>query len=103
AHIADTLKVGCGLSEIDTVERVVRGGPEAVRRLVALGAEFDRRPDVELQLSREGGHTHARIAHARGDATGVEIQRAMGKALVHNPDITTFANGFAIDRLSRRD
>ncbi len=103
AHIADTMTVGCGLSELDTVERVVRGGPEAVRRLVGMGAEFDRRADGELQLSREGGHTHPRIAHARGDATGVEIQRAVCSALTHHPNITAFSNFFVIDLLTGTD
>jgi L-aspartate oxidase len=103
AHIADTLKVGCGLAEVDTVERVVRGGPEAVRRLLELGAEFDRRPDGGLQLSREGGHSHPRIAHARGDATGVEIQRALCGAITQHRNITTFSNVFVVDLLTGPD
>ena len=103
AHVADTLRVGCGLSEVDAVECVVRGGPDAVRRLVDIGAELDRRADGGLQLSREGGHTHPRIAHARGDATGVEIQRALCSRLTQHPRITTFSNMFVVDVLSRAD
>ena len=34
AHERDTLEVGCGLSERETVECVVRGGPDAVERLL---------------------------------------------------------------------
>jgi L-aspartate oxidase len=74
-----------------------------VRRLLQMGAEFDRRPDGELQLSREGGHTHARIVHAQGDATGVEIQRALCNALANHPGITTFANTFVVDLLTGPD
>jgi L-aspartate oxidase len=103
SHIADTLRVGCGLSELDTVECVVRGGPDAVRRLLDLGTQLDRRADGGLQLSREGGHTHARIAHARGDATGVEIQRALCESLTRHPRITTFANVFVVDLLTGTD
>ncbi len=100
AHERDTLDVGCGLSERETVECVVRGGPQAVERLLQLGAELDRRADGNLVLSREGGHSHPRIVHARGDATGIEIQRALSRALQSHPGIVCFPNTFAIDVLS---
>jgi L-aspartate oxidase len=103
AHVADTLRVGCGLSERATVECVVRGGPEAVDRLLQFGAEFDRASNGELALSREGGHSHPRIVHARGDATGLEIQRALCGALVNHPSITTFPNTFAVDLLTNAE
>ncbi len=103
AHIADSLHVGCGLSERDVVERVVRGGPEAVERLLQIGAEFDRDDAGELHLSREGGHSHPRIVHARGDATGLEIQRALCGTLANHPGITTFPNTFVVDLLTGPD
>lgn len=103
SHERDTLDVGCGLSERETVECVVRGGPAAVERLLRLGTELDRRPDGGLVLSREGGHTHARIVHARGDATGVEIQRALARALENSASISCFPNTFAVDVVSDRD
>ena len=46
-----------------------------IRWLQSLGAEFDRGPDGQLELSREGGHSINRVVH-HGDATGLEIQRA---------------------------
>ncbi len=103
SHVADTLHVGCGLSERDTVECVVRGAPAAVERLLQMGAEFDRHGNGELVLSREGGHSHPRILHAQGDATGQEIQRALCAALNNHPNITTFPNTFAIDLLASSD
>ncbi|MFN0008453.1 MAG: L-aspartate oxidase [Planctomycetota bacterium] len=103
AHVADTLHVGCGLSEREAVECVVRGGPEAVDRLLQLGAAFDRGVDGGMQLSREGGHTHPRIVHAQGDATGLEIQRTLCGALANHPGITSFPNTFVIDLLTGPD
>jgi L-aspartate oxidase len=103
AHVADTLRVGCGLSEREAVDCVVRGGPAAVERLLAMGAEFDRTPAGEIDLSREGGHSHARIVHSQGDATGQEIQRALNGALLHNPGITAFPDTFVLDLLSMAD
>jgi L-aspartate oxidase len=103
SHIADTLHVGCGLSERAIVECVVRGGPKAVERLLQFGAEFDRSALGDLELSREGGHSHSRIVHARGDATGMEIQRALCSALAAHPNITCFANTFVVDLLTALD
>jgi L-aspartate oxidase len=103
AHIADTLHVGCGLSERAAVECVVRGGPGAIERLLQIGADFDRSQDGRIALSREGGHSHARIVHAQGDATGVEIQRALSAALVNHPSITSFPHTFVIDLLTGPD
>ena len=63
------------------VRALVTDGPGAVRRLIALGAQFDREPSGPLALTREGGHLRRRIAHAGGDATGAEISRALLVAL----------------------
>ncbi len=100
AHVEDTLVAGRGLSERSVVQRVVEGGPAAIERLIALGAAFDRSPQGGLELSREGGHSHARIVHAQGDATGREIQGALSRALAESPDIDRFAHVHAIDLLS---
>ncbi len=98
-HVADTLAAGCGLSDPTVVENVVRGGPAAIEALAGCGVMWDRRPDGSLDLSREGGHTHARIVHARGDATGREIQLALSRTLSVHPRITTFPGTFVIDLL----
>ena len=60
---------------------LVTEGPDAVRELIALGAMFDHTEAGELSLTREGGHHRDRIAHAGGDATGAEIQRALVAAV----------------------
>ena len=99
AHVSDTLAVGCGLSDPEVVARVVQGGPEALANMETLGARFDRGADGELSLSKEGGHTHARIVHADGDATGMEMQRAITQALMAHPNVRLFENHFAIDVL----
>ncbi|HXS63891.1 MAG TPA: L-aspartate oxidase [Streptosporangiaceae bacterium] len=80
-HLADTLIAGAGLCDVDAVRALVTDGPDAVRRLIALGAQFDSEPGGPLSLTREGGHLRSRIAHAGGDATGAEISRALLFAL----------------------
>ncbi|HWW54837.1 MAG TPA: L-aspartate oxidase [Acidimicrobiales bacterium] len=81
AHLADTLRAGAGLCDIDAVRVLVDEGPGRVNELIALGAEFDRDPDGVLQLAREGGHSHPRVVHAGGAATGAEIERALVEAV----------------------
>lgn len=100
AHVADTLAAGRGLSEPAVVDRVVRGGPRAVERLRRLGTDFDQVEGGGYDLSKEGGHSHHRVVHARGTATGEEIQQRVREAVLAHPDLSTFENRFAIDLLS---
>jgi L-aspartate oxidase len=79
-HAADTLRAGAGLCDPDAVEVLVTEGPARVRELAALGAEFDRNDKGVWQLSREGGHSVARVVHAGGAATGAEVERALVEA-----------------------
>ncbi|MCI0544444.1 MAG: L-aspartate oxidase [Actinobacteria bacterium] len=81
AHAKDTLAVGAGLAAQEAVEILTAGGPEAIERLVALGAVFDRDPEGGLLLSREGGHGARRVVHADGDATGAEVMRALSETV----------------------
>lgn len=74
-------------------------GPDRVRELIAMGASFDHREDGNLHLAREGGHSHNRIVHA-ADMTGKEIERALLKAVINNPNIFVFEHHFAIDLLT---
>ncbi len=43
---------------------------------MSLGVEFDREAPDRLHLTREGGHSRRRVAHAK-DTTGREIERAL--------------------------
>jgi L-aspartate oxidase len=76
-HLADTLRAGAGLCDVDAVRVLVDEGPARVEELIALGAVFDREATGALQRAREGGHSHARILHAGGAATGAEVERAL--------------------------
>src|SRR5215472_16734178 len=102
-HIEDTLTAGAGLCRREAVEVAVREGPERIRELVALGAEFSRRPGGDFDLTREGGHSERRIVHAT-DITGREVERALLAACDEKSNITFFANTAAIDLIQdRRD
>jgi L-aspartate oxidase len=96
-HERDTLVAGAGGCDAEAVRVLVTEGPEAVRELIELGANFDLHPDGELSLTREGGHHRDRIAHAGGDATGAEIQRALIAAVARAPEIEVVEHALAVD------
>ena len=105
-HLHDTLVAGAGVCDQEAVRILVSEGPARVRELVALGAEFDRGPDGEISLTREGGHHRDRIAHAGGDATGKEISRALIAALhavLDDPGIEVLEHALVVDLLQDKD
>lgn len=77
AHAADTVTAGAGMCDEDAVAAIVRAGPVAITKLVASGATFDGAAGGRFARTREGGHRAFRILRAGGDATGVEIERAL--------------------------
>jgi L-aspartate oxidase len=102
-HYTDTLVAGVGICDEDAVRVLVTEGPQRVRELVALGANFERTLDGEIALTREGGHGRDRIAHAGGDATGREISRALIEALhavQEDPAIEVVQHALVIDVLT---
>ncbi|HJT33235.1 MAG TPA: L-aspartate oxidase [Pirellulales bacterium] len=98
-HIADTLTAGGELCDREIVELVVREAPDRIRELMAWGARFDEESG-ELALGREGGHSHFRIVHALGDATGREVMRAVIDRLVEQSHVTTWQDTFTLDLLT---
>lgn len=102
-HEVDTLVAGAGACDPDAVRILVNEGPEAVRELIALGTNFDHDDDGVISLTREGGHHRDRIAHAGGDATGAEIQRALIEAVAAAPEIEVVQHALAVDLLLAED
>ncbi|MEE9365952.1 MAG: FAD-dependent oxidoreductase, partial [Dehalococcoidales bacterium] len=85
-HIADTIRTGCGLCDDTAVGLVVRSGPELILQLVEWGAEFDK-VDGRIDITLEGGHSRARVAHAYGDSTGRGIAEALIRKVRDTPNI----------------
>jgi L-aspartate oxidase len=98
-HIEDTLAAGAGLCDRHIVEMVVREAPEQINDLVRWGTHFDEE-DGQLALTREGGHSHRRIVHALGDATGHEVMRAIIDRAQQTANITMWDDTFTIDLLT---
>jgi len=98
-HVEDTLTAGAGLCDRQVVESVVNSAPDLIRELVRFGAHFDQHGG-ELALTTEGGHSHPRVAHALGDATGKEVMRALIDRLREHETCETWEKTFTIDLLT---
>jgi L-aspartate oxidase len=102
-HFRDTIVAGAGVCDEDAVRVLVREGPAAVRELAQIGARFDRAHDGELSLTREGGHHRDRIAHAGGDATGAEIERALVTRVLDATGVSVIEHALVLDLLQTPD
>ncbi len=96
-HAADTIAAGAGLVDPAIAELLARDGVAAVRRLIELGAQFDRSERGEISLGREAAHSRRRILHARGDATGAELVRTLAARVREAPWIELFESAFAAE------
>lgn len=99
-HFEDTIEAGAGLCDRDAVEVLVKEGPDRIWELINLGTNFDR-IDNELALTREGAHSRRRILHARGDATGEEIRRALARQVLQEKLVQTLEDHFVVDLITK--
>jgi L-aspartate oxidase len=99
-HFTDTIVAGAGVCDEAAVRVLVREGPAAVRELAQIGARFDRAGDGSLSLTREGGHHRDRIAHAGGDATGAEVERALVTRVLDATDVEVIEHALVLDLLT---
>lgn len=106
SHIEDTMTAGAGLCDRDAVERVVHAAPKRIDELVRWGMRVDRKVDNggsagnDFALGREGGHSHHRIIHTDGDATGRELSRVLIEQAKGNADIRLFDDCFVLDLIT---
>jgi L-aspartate oxidase len=103
SHVADTLDAGAGLVVEATARYIAEESADAIRWLVDQGVPFtpDAAGPMGLHLTREGGHSHRRIAHA-ADATGKAIHEVLlDKARAHK-NIQLLEHWIALDLITNR-
>ena len=72
AFFADTMHAGHDENRRESVDIMIRQSRSVIDDLIAMGVDFERKPDGSLDFTREGAHSRPRIAfHA--DITGKEI------------------------------
>lgn len=98
-HIKDTLAAGAGLCNREAVELVVKEGPAEIQKLIEIGTKFSLKPNGNLDLAKEGGHSKNRIVHAQ-DLTGKEIEKTLLNRISQINNIHLLENHFAIDLIT---
>ena len=98
SHIKDTLVAGRELCDLDAVQILVSEGQKCVQELIRLGMQFDK-DNGDFVLGLEGGHSHRRILHAGGDATGKGLTSFMLKKVQEQINITAFEYTTVIELL----
>jgi L-aspartate oxidase len=98
SHVQDTLEAGAGLCDEQTVRLVVEKGPENIQWLLDEGVDFTRDKPMGggYHLTREGGHSHRRVIHAK-DATGQEVESRLESQVKARRNISLFEQHNAID------
>lgn len=102
-HVSDTLDAGAGLCDGTAVRDLAEHAPGALRRLIELGAVFDKDAAGQIDLHLEGGHHARRILHAGGDQSGHEVERALVARIAtrhdHGHQLSVLAGTRAVDVL----
>lgn len=99
-HIEDTLISGDGLCNESVVEIVVKEGVDRIREIIKWGARFDKEPDGDYALGKEGGHSEFRVLHHK-DITGQELERALLEAIKSQPNIEVITHCFVVDIITQ--
>jgi L-aspartate oxidase len=103
SHFDDTMKAGGGLCKREALEVMVNSGPERINELVRWGTRFSHKDETDktsgLDLGKEGGHTHKRVAHAM-DLTGREIEQSLLNRISEIDTIKIFEDHTAVDLLT---
>lgn len=103
SHVRDTQEAGGGLVDEETARFIAERSAAAIRWLVDQGVSFSQDKDgpLGLHLTREGGHSVRRIAHA-ADATGKAIHDALLARAAAHPSISIRERWMAVDLITTR-
>ena len=82
----DTLKAGHYENRRESVDIMIRSSREVINELIGYGVDFAKQANGELNYTREGCHSKARILFHE-DITGKEITRNLLKAVQKLPNV----------------
>lgn len=106
SHIQDTHVAGADLCKDSAVRKVVEGAPAAINWLIEKGVQFTLEDGIEYDgedsayhLTREGGHSHRRVIHAK-DATGREVETTLEQHVRKLTNVTILEDHIAIDLIT---
>ena len=101
AHVEDTLNAGAGLVVESTARYIAEESSDAIQWLVDQGVPFtpDESGPMGLHLTREGGHSQRRIAHA-ADSTGKAIHEVLLDKAREHKNIQLLEHWIAVDLIT---
>ncbi len=105
-HIQDTFTAGAELGKISVIRKIIEEGPDLIDYLIKIGTDFNKenirldRSIENIALTREGGHSHKRIAFA-ADSTGHEVEKALIARVRENANIDIYENQMAVDLITQ--
>lgn len=86
SFMEDTLKAGHYENRRESVDIMIRSSRKVINELIGYGVDFARQENGELNYTREGCHSKARILFHE-DITGKEITRNLLKAVQKLPNV----------------
>ncbi len=98
-HKEDTLLTGCGISNPEAVEVLVKEGIDRIKDLIDMGLVFDKEKG-KYNFTREGGHSCSRILHIEGDFIGKNIITFLYNKVRAEKKIKILHSHFIIDLIS---
>ena len=98
SHIADTVKAGSGLNDFNAVKYVSENSDDAIKELIKIGVNFDKKQDGSFDFALEGAHTLPRILHTK-DKTGFSIEAALIEKIKESKEIEVYEDSMAVELL----
>lgn len=102
-HFNDTIYSGAGLCNESAVRVLVEEGPNDIKNLIELKVPFDLDSEGNYAITREGAHSHNRILHCGGDATGYLMTRTLIQKVSEKDNLTVFNNHCLCDIFTNKD
>lgn len=102
AYFEDTMRAGHYENRKESVEIMIRGSRAVIDHLVEIGVPFNRTPDGELQYTKEGAHSAARICFYK-DITGQAITETLQSYVKELSNVTILENTTMKDILVEND
>lgn len=100
SFMEDTLKAGHYENRRESVDIMIRSSREVINELIGYGVDFARQENGELNYTREGCHSKARILFHE-DITGKEITRNLLKAVQKLPNVRILEYVIMLDLIER--
>src|SRR5690606_12044065 len=95
SHAEDTMIAGARHNNPLAVRVLTEGGAKAIADLQKANMPFDLNADGSLAIGHEAAHSHRRVLHAGGDATGRKVSETLAAQVEKAQHIDVFTNTVA--------